>query len=96
MRQDHPVILHRRPEKIKFRGDLGAGRQTRDKGLRGAWKKGRLYAAGDCSLWRVHHPRDHDVLRLDIRNVHRRDRREAAFLAAVPRSAFAESFGEES
>lgn len=96
MRQDHPAILHRWPEEIKFRRNLGAGRQTRDEGFRGAWEKGRLHAAGDCPLRRVHHPRDHDVLRLDIRNVHGRNRREAALLAAVSRSAFAESFGEES
>lgn len=96
MRQNHPVIMHRRSEETKLRRDLGAGRQTRNEGLRSAWKKGRLHAAGNRSLWRVYHPRDYDVLRLDIRNVHSRDRREAAFLAAVSRSAFAESFGEES
>lgn len=96
MRQDHSAILHRRPEEIKFRRDLGAGRQTRDEGLRGTWEKGWLHAAGDRSLWRVHHPRNHDVLRLDIRNVHGRDRREIALFVAVSRSTFAESFGEES
>ena len=83
MRQDNPAILHCWPEEIKFRGDLGARRQTWDERLRGAWKKGWLYATGNRSLRRVYHPRDHDVLWLDIWNVHGRDRREAALLAAV-------------
>lgn len=96
MRQDHLAVLHSRPEKIKFWRDLGAGRQARDKGLRRAWEKGWLHAAGNRIVRRIHHSRDHDVFRLDIRNVHWRDRREAAFLATISRSAFAESLSEES
>jgi len=96
MWQDDPAILHCRSEEIKFRRDLGAGWQTRDEGFRGAWKKSRLHATRNRSLRRVHHSRNHDVFRLDIRNVHNRDCREAALLAAVSWSAFAESFSEES
>lgn len=96
MRQDHSPLVHRRPEATELGRDLGARRQAGHQRVRRPWEEGRLHAAGDRAVRRVHHPGDDDVFRVDIRHGHRRNRRPAAVSAAVPRPAFPEPIGEES
>lgn len=96
MREDHVALLHRRPKEIKLRRDLGARWQAGEQKVRSSRKKGRVHAAGNCSVRRIQYSRDDDVLRLDIRHVHRGDRREAPVPPAIPRSTLSESIGEES
>lgn len=96
LRKNNPAIVHRRSKTIELRWDMGPGWETWHEGIRSSGQEGRLHATGDRSVRRIHNSRNNDVLRMDIRHGHTRDRREAQVFTAILGSPLAESDGEES
>lgn len=88
--------MHRWSKKIERRRDLGTRWQARHQRIRSSRKKGRLHAAGNRPLRRIQHKRNHDILRMDIRNGYCRNHGKTSILIEIPRSTQSESISEES